>query len=124
MNLALIWNKMLSEAFTQPHVFQTNDKASREVEDREECVAHERWSLQCWQGCRHKQGHAATTIHHQPHQQEAEQEAVGSAVEPSQPVDGHTIYQRKGTVLWQLTKDLRETLELEISRLMSRADKV
>lgn len=33
---------MLNDAFTQPHVFQANDKASREVEDCEECVAHER----------------------------------------------------------------------------------
>lgn len=97
------------DVLTQPHVFQTNDKARCQVEDSEERIAHERRRLQGWQGGSHKQCHAATAVHHQPHQQEVEKKSIGSAVEPSQPVDGHTVYQCKNTVLWKLTEDLKET---------------
>lgn len=93
---------------TQPHVLHVDDEAAGQVEDGEERVAHEGRGLQGGQRGGHEQRHGPAAVHHQPHQQEVEQEALGHLVQACQPVDGQPVDQREDTVLRKLPEDLQE----------------
>ena len=103
-----------SPGLTQPHVLQVDDEAPGEVEDGEEGVAHEGGGLKGGQRRGHEQCHAAAAVHHEPHQQQAEQEACGGGVEPGQPVDGETVDQSEGTVLRELAQYLEGGRTIEV----------
>lgn len=76
---------------TQPHVLQADDKTTSQVEDGEQGVAHEGRDLQGGQGCSHEQRHGPAAVHHQPHHQEVEQEAIRGLVQARQPVYGQPV---------------------------------
>lgn len=67
---------------TEPHILQADDKPSGQIEDCEQRVACEGRDLQGGQrgGC--EQSHASAAVHHQPHQQEVEQEAPRLLIQP------------------------------------------
>lgn len=92
---------------TEPHVLNVDDKASSQVEDGEQGVAHEGRDLQCGQGSGHKQSHGSAAVHHQPHQEEVEEETIGGLVQTGQPINGQTVDQGEHAVLRQLSQDLR-----------------
>lgn len=93
---------------TQPHVLHVDDEAAGQVEDGEECVAHEGRGLQGGQSCGHAQRHGPAAVHHQPHQQQVEQEALRHLVQARQPVDGQPVDQGEDAVLRKLPEDLQE----------------
>lgn len=91
--------RQLIHLLTEPHVLQADDKATGQIEDSEQGVAHEGWGLQGGQRSGHKQSHGPAAVNHQPHQHEVEQEALRSLVEPGQPIDGQAVHQGEHTVL-------------------------
>lgn len=53
------------------------------------------------------QGHEPAAEHHQPHQQEVQQEGLGARAQVGQPVGGHPVDEDVGTVLRELPEDLQ-----------------
>lgn len=84
---------------TKPHILQTDDETSSQIEDSEKRVSHEGWGLQSGQRSSYKQSHGSAAVNHQPHQHEVEQETIRSVVKPGQPVDGQAVHQSEHAVL-------------------------